>query len=219
MALLLYDSLARKGIFDAQVVLNTYFDWFEHGAYDTGNTLYRTFTLMQQGLNHPLAVQMSYLESPSDGIAPAHRATPLALFLEGSALDDALYQESKLTHHSEIAAQISIASGRICAYLLKNIPLKEAVHMAISDLDSELFPPYSNLGSCQPTGYAPHVLQAALYFLSRYSSFNDALNAALYFAGPANYCPVLVGSLGGCMYPHIDSALLEHPQTPSRFFV
>ena len=219
MALLLFDSLKQHPSFDPQAVLEAYFQWFEQGAYDTGATLYHTFSLIKRGFSHSKAVELSYTQSPSDGIAPAHRSTPLALFLEGSDLDDALYQESKLTHHSEISAQIAIATGRICAHLLKDVPLSEAISLSLTDLDPHLFPPFHDLHMCRPTGYAPHVLQAALHFLNHYPSFTDALLASLTFAGPANYCPVLVGSIGGCLYPHshIDPTLLNHPQTPQRF--
>ena len=44
------------------------------------------------------------------------------------------------------------------------------------------------------------VLLAALYFLDKYPNFEDALQFSLQFAGSANYCPVLVGSIGGARY-------------------
>ena len=45
-------------------------------------------------------------------------------------------------------------------------------------------------------GYAPEVLAAAVYFLDKYP-VDVALGAAKAFAGGANYCPVLVGAIGG----------------------
>jgi ADP-ribosylglycohydrolase len=49
-------------------------------------------------------------------------------------------------------------------------------------------------------GRSPLVLYAALYFLCTTQSFNDACNASIAFAGGANFCPVLVGSIGGALY-------------------
>ena len=212
------DSLCEDPSFNVNKVLDSYLYWFENGAYDTGATLYHTFSLMKQGFSHSQAVELSHLEYPSDGIAPAHRSTPLALFLEDTALDNAIYKESKLTHHSEISAEIAIASGRICSSLLKGIPFKEAIACSISDLNPLLFPPISTPEACSRDGYAPHVLHAALSFLRHYPSFTQALNASLLFAGAENYCPVLVGAIGGCLYGTIDLSLLAHPQTPKRFF-
>jgi ADP-ribosylglycohydrolase len=46
-------------------------------------------------------------------------------------------------------------------------------------------------------GFASDVLGAGIFFVDRHSSFDAALSEALRFAGPANYCPVLVGSIAG----------------------
>jgi ADP-ribosylglycohydrolase len=49
-------------------------------------------------------------------------------------------------------------------------------------------------------GYAPEVLRAAVHFVARHDIFADALGGSLDFAGPANYCPVLVGAMGGARW-------------------
>jgi hypothetical protein len=49
-------------------------------------------------------------------------------------------------------------------------------------------------------GHAPLVLEAALHFVIHSSTFDEALNGSLRFAGPANFCPVLVGAIGGCLW-------------------
>ena len=52
----------------------------------------------------------------------------------------------------------------------------------------------------------------ALYFLDRSQSFAEALERSLEFAGPANYCPVLVGAMGGARWGAgaISANLLTH---------
>jgi hypothetical protein len=58
--------------------------------------------------------------------------------------------------------------------------------------------------SCDPPlfrdGFAPHALHAAIYFLHTSHQLAVALDAAQAFAGPANYCPVLVGAIGGARW-------------------
>ena len=44
------------------------------------------------------------------------------------------------------------------------------------------------------------MLQAAVYFVTANASFDAALAASLAFAGLANYCPVLVGAIGGARW-------------------
>ena len=200
MSLLLYRSLRRNEGFVAQDALKTYREWFYNGAYDTGETLIRSFLLMDEGLSNEEAVRRSHEICPSDGVAPAHRAAPMALFLSGTELDEALYQEAKLTHFSEISAQVSIAVGRICSMLLQGRSLDDAVQEAKCGLDSGICLPARAIEDCSRGGYAPEVLCSALSFLFEYSSFEESLVASLKFAGAANYCPVLVGSIGGCLY-------------------
>jgi ADP-ribosylglycohydrolase len=61
-------------------------------------------------------------------------------------------------------------------------------------------------------GFAPEVLRAALFFVSTHAGFGSALEAAIAFAGPANYCPVLVGAIAGARWgaTAIPSGLLKH---------
>ena len=49
-------------------------------------------------------------------------------------------------------------------------------------------------------GFAPDVLRAALHFVGTSGSFAEALERSLAFAGPANYCPVLVGAIAGARW-------------------
>jgi hypothetical protein len=51
------------------------------------------------------------------------------------------------------------------------------------------------------------VLRAALHFVSRGGSFSEALDASVRFAGPDNYCPVLVGGWVGAPYMGRDDYL------------
>ena len=49
-------------------------------------------------------------------------------------------------------------------------------------------------------GYAPDVLRAALFFVATSACFTEALDRSLTFAGPSNYCPVLVGAVAGARW-------------------
>ena len=49
-------------------------------------------------------------------------------------------------------------------------------------------------------GFAPDVLRAALHFVGTSACFAEALERSLAFAGPSNYCPVLVGAVAGARW-------------------
>ena len=44
------------------------------------------------------------------------------------------------------------------------------------------------------------MLRAAVHFVAGAGTFEGALAEALAFAGPANYCPVLVGAMAGARW-------------------
>ena len=49
-------------------------------------------------------------------------------------------------------------------------------------------------------GFAPNVLTAAMYFLMNSDNLDEAIKRSIDFAGPANYCPVLVGAIGSARW-------------------
>jgi ADP-ribosylglycohydrolase len=67
-------------------------------------------------------------------------------------------------------------------------------------------------------GFAPEVLRAAVYFVGSSSSFAEALEQSLAFAGPANYCPVLVGAISGARWGSsaIPAPALAHVEILAR---
>jgi hypothetical protein len=69
-------------------------------------------------------------------------------------------------------------------------------------------------------GYAPDVLRAAIYFVGTSASFEEALERSLDFAGPANYCPVTVGAIGGARWgaTAIPQSALAHVDFLSKVF-
>jgi ADP-ribosylglycohydrolase len=77
--------------------------------------------------------------------------------------------------------------NKLCRSLVRGVPWDDAVCQGTS----------LRHGPGNNGGYAPDVLRAAVYFVGTSASFAEALKDSLAFAGPANYCPVLVGAIGG----------------------
>jgi len=55
-------------------------------------------------------------------------------------------------------------------------------------------------------------LAAAIHFIGSNDSFGAAIEASCMFAGTANFCPVLVGSIGGARWgaSSIADKMLDH---------
>ena len=216
LAILLFEEIRQFG-FSKSCVFDVYFDWVTTDGFDMGPTLNSVCRYTQRGLSVSEAVERTHLDfdEKTAGIAPAHRAAPLALFFEGSELDEIAFKEASLSHRSPTAGKVSVATVRLCSALLKGVGLEEACSLAsqgLKDIDLS----YLSMKERHKGGFAPKVLQTAISFLHDHDSFEAALLASLKFAGPANYCPVLVGSMGGCLFKEVPPSLLEHDLYPQK---
>lgn len=150
------------------------------------------------------------------GCNPAHRSSPLALcaHLPNSALHEAATTEARLTHWHPLAGEVASAVVRLCRALILGIPWLEALDLvratASNEVQKALDPRCE--APLSTGGYAPEVLHAAVAFINEADDFTSALHASLEFAGPANYSPVLVGSIGGARWgrSQISNEDLQH---------
>lgn len=155
------------------------------------------------------------------GVNAAHRVSPLALawFMNERELIEAARQESRLTHWSLLSQDTCVIVVVLCRHLLNGIDIDDAIQNILSRQD-ELCPltpvimiklkeglkgnrnhPIALERNPTTTGgFCPEVLKAAIHFVSTTDSFEDALELSIGFAGPSNYCPVLVGAIAGAMY-------------------
>ena len=216
LALLLFQSIRQNG-FVAEAVFQDYYNWITTDGYDMGPTFHSVCTLVSNGMPPSEAVFQTHQEfdGKTAGIGPAHRATPLALLYRQDIplLDACVRAEAKLSHYSPIAADVSVVTVRICAHLLNGCDFDSAIDRALQGIETvslDVLPPHEYHAG----GYAPKVLQTAVNFLRTASTFREALEDSLSFAGHANYCPVLVGVIGACRFGEVPADLLMHPQCP-----
>jgi ADP-ribosyl-[dinitrogen reductase] hydrolase len=207
MAMRLAESLLDCGGFDPSDILNRYMTWWREGAFDTGPVSDRTLALIASGVSVNEATAQVHHEygGKTAGCNPAHRSLPLSMLasLNDEDLDAAAMSEARLTHHDRLAGEVSAAGNKLCRALIRGFAWNDAVHRA--NLASQDEP--GNNG-----GFAPDVLQAAVYFVGTSNGFAEALERSLTFAGPANYCPVLVGAIAGSRWgaSSIPTASLGH---------
>ncbi len=206
MARLLASSLESRQGFDHEDILRRYLDWWRDDGFDTGQVAERVFDLVLAGMTNAAAVAQVHLErgGHTAGCNPAHRIAPLAICL--NVPDDQLAAvaqvEAALTHFDPLAGDVSAAVAVLIRQLARGISWRSALDEAASGRMKEtqmaLNDPYSC--SLRSGGYAPDVLRAAVHFLDTQPDFKSALNESMLFAGPANYCPVLVGAIGAVRY-------------------
>jgi ADP-ribosylglycohydrolase len=100
--------------------------------------------------------------------------------------------EAGLTHHDPVAGEIAATVNKLCRALIRGAGWEVALRQCVGLVEQE--------GPGNNGGFAPDVLQTAVYFVGTSGSFAEALERSLAFAGPANYCPVLVGAIAGARW-------------------
>jgi ADP-ribosylglycohydrolase len=196
MAVRLAQSLFDCGGFDPADILGRYLAWWKEGAFDTGPVSARALALIAAGVPVSDASARVHREfgGKTAGCNPAHRSPPLAMLaaLPDEDLAGCAKAEARLTHHDPLAGEVAAAVSKLCRALVRgdgwDVALRQVREFAAPD------------GPGNNGGFAPDVLRAALYFVGSSASFAEAQGRSLDFAGPANYCPVLVGAIGGARW-------------------
>lgn len=208
MAWRLASSLVELQRFDEEDVFARYLKWHRHGSYDTGRVAEIVFDLALDGVDRSEAVARAHeqLQGMTAGVNSAHRVAPLAMatFIEDEALAAAARRESALTHAHALAGDTAAAVSILCRKLIRGCSWQEALEAAARfgspEVAAALQPDDIESASLSDGGFAPETLRAAIWHLHGAERFEQALSSSLVFAGPANYCPVLVGAIGGARW-------------------
>jgi ADP-ribosyl-[dinitrogen reductase] hydrolase len=206
MALRVAESLLDRGAFDLEDIGARYLDWWRGGAFDTGPTAAEVLSLVACGI--PFEQAAIRVDEKAAGLTagcnPAHRSAPLAMCsaILDSEVGGAAVMEAGLTHRHPLAGDVAAAVVCLCRVLIRGAPWSGAVELAAEARSPETRRSFEvhSLKTLSRTGYAPEALRAAVHFLDTSTSFTSALARSIHFAGPANYCPVLVGGIGGARW-------------------
>ena len=211
---------------DIERISSLYLDWFRKDGFDAGLVTYKVLELVDSGLSFDDAAKQvdEELDGMTAGISPAHRSVPLSIIFAKLNLStpevwgrcsnagirwlrETINQEAKLTHLHDVASEVSQSVNAICMRLMLGDSLDKSLrigkHFTLNPNNNFRQVDKIKLLSIKDLnngGYAPDVLVAATWFLLNTDSFGEALKQSKKFAGAANYCPVLVGSIGGAMY-------------------
>lgn len=206
MALRVAESLADYGRFDPGDILSRYLTWWREEGFDTGPTADEVFRKVTSGVAPLEACREVDREAGglTAGCNPAHRSIALAFAVElaDAEIVKAAMHEARLTHWHPLAGDVAAATVRICRASIRGSSWADALNESSDGRLPETQHAFADteVDDLSTAGYAPEVLQAALWFVGHSAGLEEALQRAIAFAGPANYCPVLVGSLGGARW-------------------
>ena len=160
--------------------------------------LYEAFHIQLSKSYFDILIQHHFnkaLNGATAGCGPAHRIAPLAAFknMLTNKLVDYARQEARITHYHPDAGNCSGVMVLLCRYLLEGNSWNESKDLVSKNEDVKTTWIKIENANFNNGGYVLDVMHSAFHFLDG----EDALNSSLTFAGPANYCPVIVGVLQG----------------------
>lgn len=223
MAVRLAEVILEKQGYHISESAESYLRWWQEEAFDAGSTTGSVLRKLDEGIPLDRAAAQVHRESgrKTAGCNPAHRASPLAAaqFLSDEQLERFAFLESTITHWDPLAGEAAVATVVLCRKLIQGLPWEEALREASFGRHFKINAALqSNTNDkLSQDGYAPNVLKAAVFHLQEHDHFEAALSASIHFAGPANYCPVLVGAIGGARWgaSAVPKALLKHLSSES----
>jgi len=228
MALRLAESLVERRGFDPDDVMRRYMEWYREGAFDTGPVALSVFARIADGQPRAVAVRAAHEASGglTAGCGPAHRSAPLAMavFISDDDLARAAREEAALTHFDGLAGDVAAAVVVLCRSLIAGLAWPDALVRAAAGRTEAtrkaLCCSGGDTGAIGRGGFAPEALAAAIRFLSQHDRLVSALEAAHAFSGPQNYCPVLVGSIGGARWGvgQVPVELIRHVELLPRLW-
>ncbi|TNE43659.1 MAG: hypothetical protein EP343_33115 [Deltaproteobacteria bacterium] len=218
MAVRMAEEIVALQTYDIGKVAEAYLRWWQDGAFDTGPTTATVLRKLEEGVPLDRAAAQAHREAggKSAGCGPAHRVSPIAAasFVPLERVERFAFLESAITHWEPLAGEVAVAVAMLARLLITGQEWDEARREASfgRHFKIEQALQVQEGDKLHADGFGPHVLQAAVHFLNTHNTFSDALQASIEFAGPANYCPVLVGTLGGARWgaSAISDAMQEH---------
>jgi ADP-ribosylglycohydrolase len=108
--------------------------------------------------------------------------------------------EAHRAHLHPLARDVAAAVALLSRALIRGLPWKEAVTLTAESRPPETRLALTGNGELSDSDFSPDALRAAVHFVGTSDTLSTALEHSIEFAGPANYCPVLVGSIGGARW-------------------
>lgn len=221
MARALAESIAERGVFDADDVAQRYVGWMRSGPKDIGNITRAALSAWTKGLTVPTAALGAHRQQggQSAGNGTIMRCAPLALryFYDERRLIDTSRDEALITHFDSQAWTGSVAVNLLIKHLINGDEPQAAIRKttdrvrrlprAASAIVQVLDTTRPNIvpGSLPTTGYVVDTLRIACWALLAHDTFEEALVAAINLGGDSDTQGAVTGALAGARwgYDHV----------------
>ena len=201
------ESIVATGTVNGDDIARRFVDWLHSEPKDIGTTTRRALMYLDRGLSWQEAGERTYREVGGQGIGNAGvmRCAPVGLFrcndLDRLIADTRL--SSAITHADPLAQWAAVAVNAALRELLLNGQQPDFLERIAAVIEERavaqavLAIPYIREAEVRSTGYALHTMQTALWSLTHYPTFEEAVIAAVNFGDDADTSGAVAGALAG----------------------
>jgi ADP-ribosyl-[dinitrogen reductase] hydrolase len=208
MALCIARSLVAQGRVDPEDIARRFVAWYLAGPKDVGRTVAAALIGIIRGESRDEAAERVYRAAPhrTAGNGSLMRTAPIALFhaWQPRELVQASLDVSRITHAHPEAMWACVALGQaITAAIQATAAPAEALLSAAAAVPEPAVrraveeAPLLNPDTASTFGYALNTLRIALWAVTRHSSFEDAVVAAVNLGSDADTAGAVTGALAG----------------------
>lgn len=211
MMLCLAESLADRGAFDAEDVMERYRRWFESSPRDVSLTVRTVLLSYRSGTHWDLASRRAFeiLGSPTAGNGSLMRCAPLALLYvsDPEARHSTTQRESTLTHFDSLAGWSCVAFNDLVVAALAG-ELRERlpdVAVAIDEEDKRVSATLREAVEAEPeeiqsSAFVLDTLRTAVWSVLRTGTFEEAVCLAVNLGNDADTAGAVTGALAGAVH-------------------
>ncbi len=201
------ESIVATGTVNGDDIARRFVDWLHSEPKDIGTTTRRALMYLDRGLSWQEAGERTYREAGGQGIGNAGvmRCAPVGLFrcndLDRLIADTRL--SSAITHADPLAQWAAVAVNVALRELLLNGQQPDFLERIAAVIEERAVAqavraiPYIREAEVRSTGYALHTMQTALWSLTHYPTFEEAVIAAVNFGDDADTSGAVAGALAG----------------------
>lgn len=204
MSLALADSLLAYPDFDARDLMDRFLRWWRHGEYSVTGTCFDIGIATAEALR-----QFERTGDPFAGSTDPNKAgngslmrlAPVAVrhWADRQGLLRIARDQSRTTHAAEAAVTACEIMAEMLADAIIGQPLPELIRGGAASRVTGFYPGQSR-DEVHGTGYVVACLHAALWAVSRTSSFRDAVLLAANLGEDADTTAAVAGQIAGALY-------------------
>lgn len=204
MALALADSLLKDSVLDPVDLMNRFVNWREHGQYSCTGKCFDIGVATSQALDRYLADGNPYAGSDlpsSAGNGCVMRLAPAAVrhWKDWVAYFDVSKRQAMTTHRAQEALDYSGHLADVLSEAIAGTPLHDLLHIesAACVRGFRVGQPRSEV---EGSGYVVECVHAALWAVSRTTSFESAVLMAANLGRDADTTAAVAGQIAGAVY-------------------